>query len=233
MPLLVLSLALVTIAYAAPPIVPPADLAPCVDGVNNVVQLADVVDSVPTIHAIDVVAQTYDANGHPSCHNGRAAVSLPGQIKLVRGTVVVTAANPDMKNAELKLSLKKNSIFIGQVCTYGVKKKAQVPADFCHHKIYPGIGDKFLQMLSTPGTYDMEKIEKEGHLSNIIHVPGISKNLNNFVVKGDWQAQLAIELAGRRIAHIKAPSNTPLALRQLGLLVYQKQVLHNFARISQ
>ncbi|KAK6036318.1 hypothetical protein COOONC_26177 [Cooperia oncophora] len=64
-------------------------------------------------------------------------------------------------------------------------------------------------MLSTPGSYDMEVIEKEAHQSNIINIPGISSTLNTFVVKGDWQAQIAIELAGRRIAHIKAPSNTP------------------------
>ncbi|KAK6052989.1 hypothetical protein COOONC_09506 [Cooperia oncophora] len=198
MSLLVLGLALVTIAYAAPPIVPPANLAPCVDGVNNVVQLDDVTEPTLTIHAKDVVAQTYDAKGKPSCYYyyGRAAVSLPGQIKLVKGTVVVSAANAEIKKAEMKLSLKKNSVFIGTVCENGVNtvflgtvcengvnKKAQVPPDVCHHPIYPDIGDKFLQMLSTPGSYDMEVIEKEAHQSNIINIPGISNTLNTFVVK--------------------------------------------------
>ncbi|KAK6023405.1 hypothetical protein OSTOST_10809 [Ostertagia ostertagi] len=168
MSLPVLSLALVTFAFAAPPIVPPVNLKPCVDGVNNVVQIKDI-------------------------HDGKVVVSSP---------------NTDMKTAEFKMTLKKNSIFIGTVCDNGVAKKAQVPPEACHHKIYPEIGDKFLEMLSTPGSYDMEVIEKEAHQSNIIKLPAISSALNNFVVKGDWQAQIALVLGGQTIAHIKAPSNT-------------------------
>nr|ADN00782.1 parasitic stage specific protein 1 [Teladorsagia circumcincta] len=204
----VLSLALVSFALAAPPIVPPVNLQPCVDGVNNVVKVQDIHDGPIAIHARDMVAQTYDVNGNPSCYYGRAAVSLPGQIKLVKGTVVVSSANTDMKSAEFKMTLKKNSVFIGTVCENGVPKKAQVPPQACHHKIYPEIGDKFLQMLSTPGSYDMETIEKEAHQSNIIKLPAISSALNTFVVKGDWQAQIALVLGGQTIAHIKAPSNT-------------------------
>ncbi|KAK6014635.1 hypothetical protein OSTOST_19978 [Ostertagia ostertagi] len=214
MSLPVLSLALVTFAFAAPPIVPPVNLKPCVDGVNNVVQIKDIHDGPIAIHARDMVAQTYDANGNPSCYYGRAAVSLPGFIKLV------SSPNTDMKTAEFKMTLKKNSIFIGTVCDNGVAKKAQVPPEACHHKIYPEIGDKFLEMLSTPGSYDMEVIEKEAHQSNIIKLPAISSALNNFVVKGDWQAQIALVLGGQTIAHIKAPSNTEWLYVNLSLAVH-------------
>lgn len=46
--LVVLGLALVAVTYAAPPIVP-VDFAPCVDGVNNVIQMADVNDGTSDV----------------------------------------------------------------------------------------------------------------------------------------------------------------------------------------
>ncbi|WKX93153.1 hypothetical protein Q1695_010860 [Nippostrongylus brasiliensis] len=207
MSFVVLGLVLVTFTYAAPPIVP-LEMAACVDGVNNVVQVADISDGQYSIHAQNMVAQTYDAQGRPSCYNGRAHVALPGQLRLVKGQVVVSAANADIKNAEVKMTVKKNSIFIGKVCVDGKPMKSQVPEDVCHHKIYPEIGDEFLRMLSTPGTYDLEEIEKKAHQTNVINLPAVPGALN-FIVKGDWQAEIALYVGGTRIAHIKAPSNTP------------------------
>lgn len=76
---------------------------PCEDGVNNVIEVADVgglsaAHEKPTnyifnkflpdslrIHTQGVVAHTYDDNGSPSCYKGRARLSLPGIIKLVKG----------------------------------------------------------------------------------------------------------------------------------------------------
>ncbi|KAK5967617.1 Parasitic stage specific protein 1 [Trichostrongylus colubriformis] len=205
--LLVLNLVLVIFAYAAPSTAPPSNRSPCVDGVNNVIHISDTDDASKTIHVHDVIAQTYDAYGNPSCSGGSPAVSFPGHIRLVRGTIVVDALNPDLKEAEVDLTLKKKSIIIGWICYDGVAKKRQVPEEFCHHSIYPYIGDALLQMLSTPGTYDLEKMEKEAHCSSVIQLPTLSKKFNK-IVKGRWRAELALTLNGRKLAHIKAPSTT-------------------------
>ncbi|WKX93154.1 hypothetical protein Q1695_010861 [Nippostrongylus brasiliensis] len=206
MSFVVLGFVLVTFAYAAPPIVP-LEMAACVDGVNNVIQVADISDGQYSIHAQNMVAQTYDAQGRPSCYYGRAHVALPGQIRLVRGQVRVSATNANIRNAELKLTVRKNSIFIGKVCVDGKKMKRQVPEDVCHHKIYPDIGDEFLRMLSTPGTYDLAEIERKAHQSNVINLPGV-KGIMSSVASGDWKGEIALYIGGTRIAHIRAPSNT-------------------------
>uniref|UniRef100_W6NBC7 Parasitic stage specific protein 1 n=2 Tax=Haemonchus contortus TaxID=6289 RepID=W6NBC7_HAECO len=73
--------------------------------------------------------------------------------------------------------------------------------------IYPDIGDDFLKMLSTPGTYNFEEITKKAKVSNVISLPSVSSSLKTFVVNGDWQGQNALVLGKQKIAHVKVPSN--------------------------
>ncbi|KAK5980733.1 hypothetical protein GCK32_020517, partial [Trichostrongylus colubriformis] len=79
------------------------------------------------------------------------------------GTIIVNPTNADVKKAELDFTLKKNSIFIGTVCQDGIAKKSQVPKDDCHL----ALDDNLIQMFSTPGTYDLEKVIDESTLYSI------------------------------------------------------------------
>ncbi|VDM77726.1 unnamed protein product [Strongylus vulgaris] len=63
---------------------PSGDKAPCVDGVNNVIELADTKEAL-AIRTSGLTLQTYDVEGYPSCREGRAMISLPGMIKLAKG----------------------------------------------------------------------------------------------------------------------------------------------------
>uniref|UniRef100_W6NAV3 Protein T05A7.1 n=1 Tax=Haemonchus contortus TaxID=6289 RepID=W6NAV3_HAECO len=213
-----LIIALVAFAYAAPPIAPevpeeeeavakPLNLGGCKDGVNNVIKVADINDPNLAIHAKDVVIHTYFNDGTPSCYWGRAYVSLPGKLKIVKGSVVVDKEVKDLKKAVAKMTVRKNSWFIGTVCYDGVSQKYQVPGNVCSRNIYPDIGDDFLKMLSTPGTYNFEEITKKAKVSNVISLPSVSSSLKTFVVNGDWQGQIALVLGKQKIAHVKVPSN--------------------------
>ncbi|EYC07606.1 hypothetical protein Y032_0069g311 [Ancylostoma ceylanicum] len=101
---------------------------PCDDGVNNVIQVADVGDSL-RIHTKGVVAHTYDENGNPTCYKGRARLSLPGIIKLVNGTIIVTAPSDLKKSGDVLMTLTKNSRFVGTVCKDGNSKSRLISDD--------------------------------------------------------------------------------------------------------
>uniref|UniRef100_A0A0K0CUW0 CUB domain-containing protein n=1 Tax=Angiostrongylus cantonensis TaxID=6313 RepID=A0A0K0CUW0_ANGCA len=134
------------------------------------------------IRAKNVIAQTYDVNEKPSCYNGRASVQLPGMIKLVSGTLIVTKKFDLEKSGDLRLTVTKDSFFIGTVCKDGVSQTSLVPSSDCHRKIFPGLDKGFVDMISNPGTYDLQE--------------------------GDWEAQLTLISDGETVADIKAPSNT-------------------------
>ncbi|KIH62040.1 hypothetical protein ANCDUO_07680 [Ancylostoma duodenale] len=175
---LLLCLVLVAFAYAAPPFVPvkpervehvaPPRADPCVDATLR-------------IHTQDAVAQLYDVNGNPSCYKGRAKISLPGLVKLVKGKIIVTAPSDIRKSGEVLFTYTKNQRFVGTLCKDGKVLNKLIPAEACRQKLYPFIGEEFATMLSTPGTYDMEE--------------------------GDWQATLNLVSESQTIALVKAPSN--------------------------
>ncbi|KAJ1359932.1 hypothetical protein KIN20_018761 [Parelaphostrongylus tenuis] len=197
------------ITIAAPPIAPYAmSNDPCVDGVNNVFDLDNVGnENTLYIRVKDVIAQTYDANGKPSCYNGRASIQLPGMIKLVNGTLIVTKAFDLEKSGDLRLTVTKDSIFVGTVCKDGVSESGMIPSSKCHHKILTKQDKSFVDMISNPGTYDLQAIEKASGRSNIVRLPPIP-SAEAFFVTGDWEAQLTLVSESQTIADIKMPSNT-------------------------
>ncbi|RCN44600.1 hypothetical protein ANCCAN_09350, partial [Ancylostoma caninum] len=130
---------------------------PCEEGVNNVIEVADVGDSL-RIHTQGVVAHTYDENGNPSCYKGRARVSMPGFIKIVKGTIIVTAPSDLKKSADVLMTLTKNSRFVGTVCQDGKSKSRLIPKDLCRHSLAPDFEEELLTLLGTPGTYDLSTV---------------------------------------------------------------------------
>nr|CAR63559.1 hypothetical protein [Angiostrongylus cantonensis] len=202
-------LVLLAVVIAAPPLMPDAaSSGPCVDGVNNVFDLDNVGnESALYIRAKNVIAQTYDVNEKPSCYNGRASVQLPGMIKLVSGTLIVTKKFDLEKSGDLRLTVTKDSFFIGTVCMDGVSQTSLVPSSDCHRKIFPGLDKGFVDMISNPGTYDLQEIEKGAGRSNVVSLPAIPST-EAFIVTGDWEAQLTLISDGETVADIKAPSNT-------------------------
>ncbi|RCN35866.1 hypothetical protein ANCCAN_18257 [Ancylostoma caninum] len=188
---LLLCLALTVFAYAAPPFVPvkpepvehaaPSQADPCVDGVNNVVQIADINKPTLRIRTQDAVAQLYDANGNPSCYKGRAKISLPGLVKLVKGKVIVTAPSDIRKSGEVLFTYTKNQRFVGTLCKDGKVLNKLIPAEACRQKLYPFIGEEFATMLSTPGTYDMEEIRKTAGVGPMVELPPINSAINMIV----------------------------------------------------
>ncbi|KAL6733828.1 hypothetical protein Aduo_004442 [Ancylostoma duodenale] len=213
---LLLCLVLVAFAYAAAPFVPvkpervehvaPPRADPCVDGVNNVVQIADINKPTLRIHTQDAVAQLYDVNGNPSCYKGRAKISLPGLVKLVKGKIIVTAPSDIRKSGEVLFTYTKNQRFVGTLCKDGKVLNKLIPAEACRQKLYPFIGEEFATMLSTPGTYDMEEIRKTAGVGPMVELPSINSAIN-MIVKGDWQATLNLVSESQTIALVKAPSN--------------------------
>uniref|UniRef100_A0A0K0DJB3 ML domain-containing protein n=1 Tax=Angiostrongylus cantonensis TaxID=6313 RepID=A0A0K0DJB3_ANGCA len=206
---------LAALIFAAPPIVPyEAANGGCVDGVNNVVDMDNVGDpSALFIRVKDVIARTYDDSGNPSCYEGRAAVKLPGIIKLLNGkglessTITVTKSFDLKKSGDIKLTLTKDSFIIGTVCKNGVSESGLVPSSDCHHAMYPELGEAFMDMISTPGTYDLEEIEKTTGKSNIVKLPAAQGALA-YIIKGDWKTQIALVCDSQQVADIKIPSNT-------------------------
>ncbi|VDK56796.1 unnamed protein product [Cylicostephanus goldi] len=143
---------------------------PCQDGVNNVIELADTGDY--NIQTEGLTIQTYDAEFNPSCSNGRAKISLPGIITLAKGKIIVRQASDleHMRQLLLYYTLKGN---VGDICVNGhprgpLRAAARNP---CRYDISP-VGKKlplgFYQMLSKPGTYDLEEIAEAGGIATII-----------------------------------------------------------------
>ncbi|KAK6734078.1 hypothetical protein RB195_017696 [Necator americanus] len=215
MSFLFLCLLLVTLAYSAPPIVPvkPDEIellvAPkpraCVDGVDNVVQIADVEGATNRIRTQDVVVQLYDSKGKPTCYNGHAKIPLPGFVKLVKGKVIVTGPSDIRKSGEVLFTFTKKQL-VGTLCSEGKPLNKLIPSEACRQTLYPEIGEDFTTMLSTPGTYDMEKIKETAGVGPMIPLPSINSAIK-LIVRGDWQASLKIVSEGQSIAHIKVPSN--------------------------
>ncbi|KJH46459.1 hypothetical protein DICVIV_07489 [Dictyocaulus viviparus] len=200
---------LLVFTAAVPPIVPNVYRnQECVDGVNNVIDVGNVDNSAAlSIQINDAVVQTYDIDGKPSCYYGRASVQLPGRLKFVKGTLTVSKALDLKTSGEIRLTLKKDSFFVGTVCQDGISQKGMVPSEDCHRKIYPEFGDKLVEMMSSPGTYDLEKIEKEARGSNVIKLPPTHGTMS-LIVQGDWKAEVALVSNNVKVADIKAPSNT-------------------------
>ncbi|VDM58025.1 unnamed protein product [Angiostrongylus costaricensis] len=185
---------LVALIFAAPPIVPHAAAnGECVDGVNNVVDMDNVGDpSALFIRVKDVVARTYDNSGNPSCHEG---------------TITVTKSFDLKKSGDISLTLTKDSFIIGTVCKNGVSESELIPSTDCHHAVYPELGEAFVDMISTPGTYDLEEVEKTTGKSNVVKLPAAQGALA-FIIKGDWKTQIALVCDSQQVADIKIPSNT-------------------------
>ncbi|KHJ79221.1 hypothetical protein OESDEN_21139 [Oesophagostomum dentatum] len=204
---IVLYLAVVVLANAAPPLMPMEpiefDLTPfipvlseetdeeqlfgadkCVDGVNNVIKVANAKAGL-SIQLSNVEARTYDKDGKPSCHKSRAKLATPGQIKAVSGKVIVKQPFDLKKEAHVKLTVKKDSFLVGTVCQDGKAKSKLIKGNVCTQPIKPPKGEfpeKIVTMLKTPGTYELSE--------------------------GDWKVSAVVVSENKEIAAVKVPSNT-------------------------
>ncbi|KAK6733391.1 hypothetical protein RB195_017247 [Necator americanus] len=179
---------------------------PCVDGVNNVIKVADFDADKLNIRTEGVVARTYDDNFYPSCNNGRAKVSLPGIIRIMKGKVVVKAPSKITKSIEARMTITKNSRVLSTVCNEGVPLNGLVGKDKCRVPLGSEFDEGFLTMLSTPGTYDLAQIEATSGMGSFIKLPSINAAEKIFV-KGDWKVVTALYSEGKAVARVKIPSN--------------------------
>ncbi|PAV62991.1 hypothetical protein WR25_03883 [Diploscapter pachys] len=183
--------------------------ASCVDGKNNLVSIVDIGDANLNIHIDNGVGATYDKNMKPSCKDGYSQVTLPGFLKLVSGTLRITAASDLMHSGQGLLTLKKDSLLVGTVCENGKSKSAFVKNEECKENIVDLLGPDFTQLLDTPGTYDLAEIEKMANLtSNIIPLKplSVSGGLKG-IVDGEWQISLNTQSNGKTVANFKIPGN--------------------------
>ncbi|CAJ0607451.1 unnamed protein product [Cylicocyclus nassatus] len=197
--------ALATLGFAAPPLVQDLKDYPCVDGVNNVVTLADIDTAGTTVHVDGAVAHLYDLNGNPSCEKGKPMVAMPGLIRLVKGKVIVNEGTDIKKSGVAKWTFTKHKL-IGTLCKDGEKVNILIPDKFCKQDIYPLIGDDFAKMLATPGEYDLEVLLKTAGVTAEFKTPKLNTFVNG-IVRGEWQTVLRFESEGKTLAHMKAPAN--------------------------
>uniref|UniRef100_A0A1I7XTQ2 PPIase cyclophilin-type domain-containing protein n=1 Tax=Heterorhabditis bacteriophora TaxID=37862 RepID=A0A1I7XTQ2_HETBA len=165
--------------------------ASCVDGVNNVIEIADVTGESLNIHSKGVVAYTYDNNGRPACYGSKAEIKLPGQIKLVKGSITVTKSSNLMTSGEGMLTLEKKSILIGTICQNGVSKNNLVSDDDCHTNIRQLFGNQITTLLDTPGVYDLEKLAEQSGAGTTLQLPRLKESINT-ILKGEWSVGLSI-----------------------------------------
>ncbi|VDM58023.1 unnamed protein product [Angiostrongylus costaricensis] len=81
-------------------------------------------------------------------------------------TVIVTKKFDLEKSGDLRLTLTKDSVLIGTVCKDGVSETSMVPSSDCHHKIFPGLDKSFVDMISNPGTYDLQEVKFNDFLNS-------------------------------------------------------------------
>ncbi|KHJ86018.1 hypothetical protein OESDEN_14244 [Oesophagostomum dentatum] len=234
---LIFCLEIVAFAYAVPPIVPHAEetlkvdlqkLLPiasvfskhtnvdelvgasykCVDGVNNVIEVGNAKGNL-RIQAKDVTLQTYDKDGNPSCYKGNAQIAIPGKIKIMNGTVVVTAPSSQLfESLESRLTLAKNSFFVGTVCKDGKENSMLLPKGSCGQDL--SSKDRLFYItrrLSTPGTYTIQEMIRLLYMKMTIELESLNGALK-FGVDGEWKAALSLFSEGQEVAALKFPSNT-------------------------
>uniref|UniRef100_A0AC35U7S4 BPI1 domain-containing protein n=1 Tax=Rhabditophanes sp. KR3021 TaxID=114890 RepID=A0AC35U7S4_9BILA len=190
-------LAVVAVAYASS----------CTDGTNNVIDIGDVSNGAYNAHFQNVVAQTYNSDGSPSCYKGAASLKLPGVLKLVSGTIVVKTSMNLINDANAKMTLKKDSFLIGKICDDGKSKNALIPSSDCSIDICSqSYETSICKLMETAGTHDLATLEKTLGFSATINLPALPSSING-IIKGQWQAGLDLINAGQTVADIKLPSN--------------------------
>ncbi|PAV74288.1 hypothetical protein WR25_24828 [Diploscapter pachys] len=161
------------------------------------------------IHIDDGIGATYDENMKPSCNDGFAQITFPGFLKLISGTLRITAAYDLMHSGQGLLTLKKYSVLIGTVCDNGKSKSSFVENEECEANIVHLLGPDFTQLLDTPGTYDLAALEKSGNFtSNIISFQPLSANSGlKGIINGDCQVILNAQSNGKTVANFKLHGN--------------------------
>ncbi|KAK0396224.1 hypothetical protein QR680_001627 [Steinernema hermaphroditum] len=181
--------------------------ASCVDGVNNVIKLADVTDETLSVHLKDVVLQTYDASDKPRCFSSQAEMFFPGSIKLISGDVIVREKTDLAANGVAKLTMAKNSFLVGNVCRDGVAVSSFVPKNDCQFNFCQLLGNGICTLLTTPGTHTLSQIEQTANFTGVIQLPKIPSIINN-VLRGQWKIEMKLVSGDKDVADIKFPSNT-------------------------
>uniref|UniRef100_A0A1I7YG80 Diagnostic antigen gp50 n=1 Tax=Steinernema glaseri TaxID=37863 RepID=A0A1I7YG80_9BILA len=179
----------------------------CVDGVNNVIKLADVTDESVSVHLKNIVLQTYDASNNPQCFNSQAEMFFPGSIKLVSGDVIVREKTDLAANGLAKLTMAKNSFLVGTVCRDGVAVSSFVPKNDCQFSFCQLLGTGLCNIFTTPGTHTLGQIEQSENMTSIIQLPKIPSIINN-VLRGQWKVEMKLVSGDKVVADMKFPSNS-------------------------
>lgn len=191
----IVSLTVIAIAYA------------CTDGKDNVVDVADYSNGAYNVHFQNAQGQVYASDGTPSCYKGEANLKLPGQLKLVSGTLVVKSNMNLMNNVEAKLTLKKDSSIIGKICENGKSKNILIPDKDCTIVLCNNaMEDPLCTLLEKAGTYDLSQIEKTLGITATLSLPALPSSFKG-IIKGKWEAGVSLVVNGQVVADIKLPSN--------------------------
>ncbi|KAI6208201.1 hypothetical protein M3Y96_00090100 [Aphelenchoides besseyi] len=154
----------------------------CVDGKNNVVELADA-SSNNVIKVDNGVAQAYDPNMKTSCYKNAANVQLPGYLKLISGTINIGKQLKVINNNKALLTLRKNSNI--DICT---------------------LSKALCKTLEIPGLHNLSEIEGDVGSNGTIQLPSPSSALRP-LLKGQWAMQIKLQVENEIVMHIKLPSN--------------------------
>ncbi|PAV72623.1 hypothetical protein WR25_21078 [Diploscapter pachys] len=181
----------------------------CTDGQDNVCGIGDDSNGALNIELNNMVGWTYDSNNVATCKGSEAALTMPGVIKLVQGTVTVRAASSLAQNGIALLTAKKNSMLIGTVCDNGKSKNALVPDSDCQMDINQLFEPAFIALLDTPGTYTLEDIEQAENLTSpYLSVPPFNSGGLSGIISGEWQMSFNVQCNGQSVMKFHLPSNT-------------------------
>ncbi|ETN83522.1 hypothetical protein NECAME_17445 [Necator americanus] len=207
-------LALTAFTNAVPPIVPvPVNQKPAKPKLIDpqlmefepiTLEPAEPADKL-NIHTEGVVARTYDDNFYPSCNNGRAKVSLPGIIRIMKGKVVVKAPSKITKSIEARMTITKNSRVLSTVCNEGVPLNGLVGKDKWMLSVIPVFLALTAFTNAVPPIVPVP-IEATSGMGSFIKLPSINAAEKIFV-KGDWKVVTALYSEGKAVARVKIPSN--------------------------
>ncbi|WKX92942.1 hypothetical protein Q1695_010737 [Nippostrongylus brasiliensis] len=181
----------------------------CVDGKNNVIRVLDTTNGKGKVIIRDLEIGTYDKNKKPICQNGKAQFTLPGNFKILKGTIqVVEPVKDGNKPLQLSLNLEKNSLLVGVVCQNGESKNTFVPNELCKYDLCKISSICGLLSVKTPNPIELAPlVGKEFIDIGTMPVPQLA---------GDWKLSVKLIQGDRVLGGVRVgKANEWLAIETL------------------
>ncbi|CAJ0585896.1 unnamed protein product, partial [Mesorhabditis spiculigera] len=135
-----------------------ASILACEDGVDNILEIHDIMKGKGRVEFQNVQLLTYDGKKQPACDGRKGVWNFPGYFKFKSGKVLVNRAVKESEgDLKLHISLEKNSWMIGTVCENGKSKNQFVPAEVCDFPLCKFAQDK-CKLLETVGQFDLVEL---------------------------------------------------------------------------